>query len=49
MPHLIRKWLGQNAEDPDKVMVDFDLSNAHNTVDRAGFRLRVAELLPGFL
>ncbi len=42
VPTSIGEWLSQNAEDPDKVMVDFDLSNAHNSVDRAGFRPRAA-------
>ena len=47
MPHLARQWMLDFAEDANCVYVDFDQSNAHNTVDRAAFVKRVHELVPG--
>ena len=47
MPHLGRQWFQQCATDPDKVLVDFDESNAHNTVDRHTFLQRAHQVMPG--
>ena len=47
MPHLGRQWLQQHADDLDRVLVDFDETNAHNTVDRHTFLQRAHEIMPG--
>ena len=47
MPHLSRQWFLQHADDQDRVLVDFDESNAHNTVDRHSFLLRAHQVIPG--
>lgn len=47
MPHLGRQWFLQHSNDADRVLVDFDESNAHNTVDRHTFLQRAHEIMPG--
>eukprot|EP00973_Karenia_brevis_P022497 3097100-Karenia_brevis.AAC.1 len=47
MPHVCRQWMQDFQDDPDRVLADFDESNAHNTVDRHSFLLRAREVIPG--
>ena len=47
MPHVVRQWRDDNANDPDKVLVNFDEGNAHNEVDRHSFLIRMREIAPG--
>ena len=47
MPHLARQWMCDFKDDTDRVLIDFDESNAHNTVDRHSFLLRAREIIPG--
>ena len=47
MSHLAREWLQQHCNDPSRLMVDSDESNAHNEVDRHTFLLRMREVCPG--
>ena len=47
MSHLAREWLQQHCNDPSRVMVDSDESNAHNEVDRHTFLSRMREVCPG--
>ena len=47
MPHLARQWRQDNAQDPDKILINFDEGNAHNEVDRHTFLTRMRELVPG--
>ena len=47
MPHLARQWMQQHEEDTDRILLDFDESNAHNTVDRHTFLQRAHEIIPG--
>ena len=47
MPHVVRQWRDDNADDPDKVLINFDEGNAHNEVDRHTFLTRMRELAPG--
>ena len=47
LPHLARQWMQDFCEDGDRVLVDFDEANAHNTVDRHTFLLRAREIIPG--
>ena len=47
MPHLARQWLTQHQGDTDRILVDFDESNAHNTVDRHTFLQRAHQVIPG--
>ena len=47
MPHLGRQWLVVQAEEPDKVLIDFDEGNARNEVDRDKFLLRASQVAPG--
>ena len=46
-PHMARSWVHEWSHEPDKVMLDFDQANAHNTVDRASVLQQVHELEPG--
>ena len=47
MSHLAREWPQQHCNDPARLMVDSDESNAHNEVDRHTFLLRMREVCPG--
>ena len=47
MFHLSRQWFLQNADNPDKVLVDYDEDNAHNTVDRHTFLQQAHEVMLG--
>ena len=47
MSHLAREWLHQHCDDPSRLMVDSDESNAHNEVDRHTFLSRMREVCPG--
>ena len=46
MPHLARQWLSDHRDDPDRVLVNSDESNAHNKVDRHTFLMRMREIAP---
>jgi hypothetical protein len=47
LPHLARDWFARWRDDGDRVIADFDQSNAHNCVDRAAFLRRAFEIIPG--
>jgi hypothetical protein len=51
LPHLARRWKQHRTQSKGKhddyVIADFDQSNAHNSVDRAAFLSRAAEIIPG--
>ena len=47
MPHLVRQWREDNANDTEKVFINFDEGNAHNEVDRHTFLTRMREIVPG--
>ena len=47
MAHLGRQWFQQHEGNTDKILVDFDQSNAHNTADRHTFLQRSHEVIPG--
>eukprot|EP00959_Pyramimonas_sp_CCMP1952_P019743 417114-Pyramimonas_sp.AAC.1 len=47
MPHLVRQWRDDNANDPDKFLINYDEGNAHNEVDRHTFLTRMRDIAPG--
>ena len=47
MPHLARAWMEVYKDDASRVLVDYDESNAHNTVDRVAFLDRMCAVAPG--
>lgn len=47
LPHLGRQWLLAHADNPDKVLIDFEEGNAHNEVDRNTFLQRASAVAPG--
>ena len=47
MPHMARSWLDQHRNDPGRLLLDTDESNAHNEVDRHTFLLRMRQVAPG--
>jgi hypothetical protein len=47
LPHLARQWAEESGAALDRVLANFDESNAHNTVDRAAFLRRAHEVIPG--
>ena len=46
MAHLARQWMSRHRDDVDRVLVDFDETNAHNTVDRHVFLQRAHQIVP---
>ena len=44
---MARRWKEEWLHDADRAMVDFDQSNAHNTVDRTSFLQRAQQIIPG--
>ena len=49
MPHVVRQWRDDNANDNAKVWINFDEGNAHNEVDRHTFLMRMREIAPGMM
>ena len=47
MPHAVREWRDRHANDPDRLALDFDESNANNAVDRGVLLKRVQIVFPG--
>ena len=47
MPHLARMWMVHNANDEDKLLLNYDEGNAHNEVDRHTFLQNMAKVAPG--
>lgn len=47
MPHLARAWMEEYKNDVSRILVDFDESNAHNSVDRCAFLDRMCVVAPG--
>lgn len=47
MPHLARQWRRAFEHDSSRVLLAYDQSNAHNTVDRHAFLTRMREVAPG--
>jgi hypothetical protein len=47
LAHAVRGWREAHADDDDRVFLDFDETNAYNTVDRASFLARMQIVFPG--
>jgi len=47
MSHASRQFMSDFCDDDDKVLIDSDETNAHNSVDRHTFLNRMREVAPG--
>jgi hypothetical protein len=44
--HVCRQWLGRNRDDPNKVLVKVDISNAFNSIDRYAVLSNIRRVVP---
>ena len=47
LPHVARAWRRRFHDDPDRVCLDFDESNAYNCVHRGAFLEHMQIVFPG--